>query len=526
MIGGVLEFDNERVRTMTNILKQQYGIIDIGSNTMRLVIYEKQNGGFYKEIENTKVVARLRNYLIDGVLVAEGMDILLQTLLQFQESTRFYRLQHVLCVATATIRQAKNQEEIKRFVEAKTDFVLRILSEYEEARYGYLAVMNSTAFTEGITVDIGGGSTEITYFRNREMVEYHSFPFGALSLKQQFIQNETPTPEEIEELRSYLWEQFQQLPWLKEKQLPLIAIGGSARNMVKIHQNFISYPIAGLHLYKMKEADIKGIKEELEKLSFTELQKLDGLAKDRADTIIPAVEVFYILTNIVQAPSFVLSRKGLREGVFYEELTKGLGISYYPNVIEESLHLLAHEYEMDMNFVVQLIKQGTTICKQLEECEVVSFTETDWEMLYQAAKVFNIGKYIDIEASCLHTFYLLANKTIDGMMHKQRIRTALIASYKSKMLLKQHLDAFEGWFDKNEQKKIRLLGAILQFSAALHVRNRDLIDTIQIKKHQEELVISIRCNKTALAEKVQAEKQKKQLEKVLKMNIHMVFEGE
>lgn len=151
-----LKFDNERVRSLKEILKQQYAIIDIGSNTMRLVIYEKQNGGFYKEIENTKVVARLRNYLIDGVLNEEGIEVLLQTLFQFQESTRFHQLHHVLCVATATIRQSENQEEIKKLVEGQTDFTLRVLSEYEEARYGYLAVMNSTSFSEGITVDIGG----------------------------------------------------------------------------------------------------------------------------------------------------------------------------------------------------------------------------------------------------------------------------------------------------------------------------------------------------------------------------------
>ena len=66
------KFDNERVRSLKEILKLQYAIIDIGSNTMRLVIYEKQSGGFYKEIENTKVVARLRNYLVDGVLSEEG----------------------------------------------------------------------------------------------------------------------------------------------------------------------------------------------------------------------------------------------------------------------------------------------------------------------------------------------------------------------------------------------------------------------------------------------------------------------
>ncbi|WP_440602696.1 Ppx/GppA phosphatase family protein [Bacillus sp. GB_SG_008] len=508
---------------MTKALKRQYGIIDIGSNTMRLVIYEKQNGGFYKEIENTKVVARLRNYLVDGILTEEGIHILLHTLLQFQESTRFHQLHKVLCVATATVRQAKNQMEIKRLVEEHTDFKLRVLSEYEEARYGYIAVMNSTSFTEGITVDIGGGSTEVTYFRNREVVEYYSFPFGALSLKQQFIRHDTPTSEELEELRNYLWYQFQSLPWLKGKKLPLIAIGGSARNMVKIHQNLISYPISGLHLYKMKRTDIEHVHEHLLTLSFTELQKLEGLAKDRADTIISAAEVFRTLTTIIEAPSFVLSRKGLREGVFYEELTNSFGITYYPNVVEESLHLLSHEYEMDMSVVMQLMKNAMTICKELEKREIISFTQEDWTVLHRAAKVFNIGKYIDEESSSQHTFYLLANKTIDGMMHKERIKLALIASYKSKLLFKQCIEPFTDWFEKDEQRKIRLLGSILQFSAALNVTNRNLVESIHIVKNEDGLAFYICCKQSALSEKVQAEKQKKQIEKVLKTNIELYF---
>lgn len=510
---------------MKRLLKQQYGIIDIGSNTMRLVIYEKQEGGAYKEIENTKVVARLRNYLIKGSLIEEGIHILLRTLLQFQESTRFHKLNTVLCVATATIRQAQNQSVIKQLVEEKTDFTLRILSEYEEARYGYMAVVNSTPFTEGMIVDIGGGSTEVTYFKNREIVAYHSFPFGALSLRKQFVYKNMPTSEELEELRRYLWYQFQTLPWLKGKKLPLIAIGGSARNMVNIHQNLIFYPISGLHLYKMAGKDIEDVKKHILKLSFAELQKLEGLAKDRADTIIPAIEVFDMLVDITEASSFVLSRKGLREGVFYEELTSEFGISYYPNIVEESIYLLSHAYEMDMGGVVKVLNISTKICKELERCGIASFTTEDWSMLYRAAKVFNIGKYIDNESSSQHTYYLLANKTIDGVLHKERVRLALIASYKSKMLFKQYIRPFEGWFDKNEQIHMRLLGAILQLAAAMNVTNRDMVDAIRMMKYKDELIVNITCKYVPLAERIQAEKQKKQLEKVIKMNIELRFVG-
>jgi exopolyphosphatase / guanosine-5'-triphosphate,3'-diphosphate pyrophosphatase len=147
-------------------MKEKYGIIDIGSNTMRLVIYERNKSGRLKEVENVKAVARLRNYLTeDNVLTEEGIRVLLETLLSFQDITRHHQIQHVKCVATATIRQAKNQEDIKKLVEETTDFPIRVLSEYEEAYYGFLAAVNSTPITEGITIDIGGGSTELTYIK-------------------------------------------------------------------------------------------------------------------------------------------------------------------------------------------------------------------------------------------------------------------------------------------------------------------------------------------------------------------------
>ncbi|ALF10475.1 hypothetical protein BCV53_10900 [Parageobacillus thermoglucosidasius] len=162
--------------------------------------------------------------------------MLLETLLSFQDITRHHQIQHVKCVATATIRQAKNKEEIKKLVEETTDFQIRVLSEYEEAYYGFLSVVNSTPITEGITIDIGGGSTELTYYKDRQLIEYYSFPFGTLSLKQTFIAGHILTKEELRRLSFYITEQFQSLPWLGNKKIPIIAIGGNARNLAQIHQ--------------------------------------------------------------------------------------------------------------------------------------------------------------------------------------------------------------------------------------------------------------------------------------------------
>ncbi|KKI93875.1 exopolyphosphatase [Bacillus sp. SA1-12] len=503
---------------------EKYAIIDIGSNTIRLVIYLRDISGRLKETENVKVVARLRNYLTDDVRLADkGIAILLNTLKSFQEITRHHQLDEVKCVATATIRQAKNQKEILKKVEEETDFSIRILSEYEEAYFGYLAVVNSTPFESGITIDIGGGSTEVTYFKDRKIINYHSFPFGALSLKKQFVLSDTPTNDELYLLKTYLSEQFNTLDWIIDKKLPIIGIGGSARNMVQIHQEHIGYPLGGVHQYVMKKQDVQEINSLLQSLSFLEIQRIEGLSKDRADIIIPAVEVFKCLMDVVNTDMFALSRKGLRDGVFYKELTKDFGIAVFPNVIEESLYELAADYHINLNHVFHVTNSAMNIAQLLNKAGLSSLNKQDAKLLKRSAFVYNLGAYIDSESSSQHTFYLLANRTIDGLLHRERLIIALIASFTSKAAFKRNVIPFNQWFTKEELNKYRLLGAILKFSYSLHATKRNIIDDIDLRLNDEELLFTFSCQKDWKPEQYQVEKQKKHLEKQIKKSITLKF---
>ncbi len=100
--------------------KQYYAIIDIGSNTMRLVIYLREKGGRLKEVENVKAVARLRTFLdTNNQLTNAGIDKLIMTLLSFKHVLATYDLKEIVCVATATIRQAENQLDIQAIVKEK-----------------------------------------------------------------------------------------------------------------------------------------------------------------------------------------------------------------------------------------------------------------------------------------------------------------------------------------------------------------------------------------------------------------------
>ncbi|UJL45677.1 Ppx/GppA family phosphatase [Virgibacillus sp. NKC19-16] len=503
--------------------KRYYSIIDIGSNSMRLVIYVQQNSGRLHEVENVKAVARLRNYLDDDQMLTQvGIDILIDTLKSFKEVLKTYQLTNFVCAATATIRQAENKQDLKKMVKEQIGWEMWILSEQKEAYYGYLAVVNSTSITEGVTVDIGGGSTEVTYFKDRKLMESYSFGFGALTLKE-FISPEKSLEKGLANMREYIYGQFSTYSWLKDRNIPLIGIGGSARNMAQIDQNMNKYPLAGLHQYKMNGSDIAKISNYLSSLSWGEMQKVEGLSKDRSDSILPAVEVFHCLFQTIQADCFVLSRKGLRDGIFYEQLYQDHVTPILPNVLEDSIQELINDYSLNVKQISHVQYLTRKLFNNLQAKGMASLTKQDWQMLELASNVFYLGDYIDSESSSQHTFYLLANRTIDGIMHVDRLKLALVASFKNKTIFKQFLAPFKHWFLKEERKKLRMLGAMLKFTYSLDATKRQVVQDFYLKVKGDTIHLTLHCNNDYMPEAYQAEKQKKHLEKMVHKHIELTF---
>ncbi|MGW9019540.1 Ppx/GppA phosphatase family protein [Priestia megaterium] len=506
-------------------LERKAGIIDIGSNTMRLVIYvQPQKGVPFKEVENIKMGVRLRKYLNSEHMVSdEGISLLIDTLHSFQLLLHHYKVTDITCVATATIRQAKNREEILHIVQEKTGFILTLLNEYEEAFYGYTAVNHSTDIKEGITVDMGGGSTEITYFRNCELIEYCSLPFGSLSLTLDFVKDSVPSGEEKEQIRQYVQAQLEGIPWIFNKTVPLIGMGGSARNLAQLHQHMINYPLSGIHQYEMDVLTIQEIKEKLQSLTLTELQKLEGLSKERADTILPSIEVFDILLNSSKATQFIISKKGLREGILYNKIDKQDDSP--ASLVDIGIEEIIHDFHINSDNSRQMIKIANVIVEQTNKITKMEehITKQDRMLLEQAASIFHLGKHLNDESSSHHTFYLLSNRSILGLTHRERVRLALVASYKGKRIFRQYVEPFKDWYTKEEQKKMCLLGAILKVAESLNITKRNIVDDIKICSENNNWIMEIQCHDDYKPEEHRIEKQKKHLEKLLKISLIPYF---
>lgn len=506
-------------------VEKKLAIIDIGSNTIRLAIYLHKEENVLKEVENIKVSARLQNYLnYEQILTSEGLRILKDTLKVFKEIVSLHNGTLIKVVATAAIRQAKNKEEIKKSIREEIGLSVEILSGEKEAYYGFLGIINSTWIQDGITIDIGGGSTEITKFINRKMVHSHSYPFGALTLKQQFIKDKVPTSDEMSNLSAFLQSKFLECDWLKNCRLPIVGIGGSARNLGKIDQAIKSYPIDSIHQYEMNLKDILTVKEKLTSLSFSELQNVEGLSKERADIIIPAIEVFLTIYQVVNAPFFQFSQKGIREGILFDEIRNDI-VNEHNNqhLLEKNLRQLAIEYEIDLEKRYAVMNTVKMFLDSIRKTRIFEVNENDIQDLRCASFIYNVGEFIERDSASRHTFYILSTSNINGVSHRDRIKIALLASYHSKATFKQNIQPFKEWFTKQDRQKLRVLGAILKFSFILNSTKRQIVQDIRFIEGKDHIQLEFYCNKSWQLEQQEAEKQIKHLENALGKKINLDF---
>ncbi len=296
---------------------KQIGIVDIGSNTVRLCIYQVSKGVKYDVLLNQKESVRLRNYVVDNKLSDEGIEKLRRILRVYTAILDKDDITLVKYFATQTIRMVDNQQDIIAAMNKEFGISIDVFNEEQESLLGFKGMNTFLVHEdEGLYVDLGGGSMEIVHFQNDDPLEYYCFDFGSIVLRNK-IEHAIPTEDEIAYLRSFLFNKYEQVPWLRNLRKPLVVTGGSSRNMVRIDA-FLTKRKEQTHGYRLGLREITRIRKILMLLNLQEIQNIEGFTTSRADIIIPSIFVFETLFRYIHADYFVCSRTGLREGVLLE----------------------------------------------------------------------------------------------------------------------------------------------------------------------------------------------------------------
>ncbi|KKI56137.1 MULTISPECIES: exopolyphosphatase [Staphylococcus] len=507
-------------------MEERIGLIDIGSNTIRLVIFGFDKATGLNEILNIKTPARLSQYLTkDNDMNDEGIQVLTEALSSFNKVATKFKVDELHPIATAAIRQSNNQKDIIKKVKKDTGVEIKIVPEEDEAFYGYYAITHTTDIEDGVSVDIGGGSTEVTLFKDKQLKEAHSFPFGVVSLKRQFFGDKDHNDKSaIKGMEKFLSEQFDQLDWLKDQKVALVGVGGSARNVARIHQSEHSYPIGGVHNYTMSDKDIEEVFDLIRKSSRDELTNLDGLSRDRVDIILPSVSVFKTLYKKIDATQFTFSRKGIREGYIMNAIRQRYPEEFSKeNVRKDALRQLANEYHIEEGSANRSLKLAESLLTQLLNHSDLKVNDNDKELFVEGAYLYYLGSFIDSDSSSPHTYYLIANSMINGFSHKDRVKLALLASFKNKSLLKFYCKETE-WFNSKETDTIQALGGIIKFVNALNISHTSFVEEVELKpKKDDKYELFVFYKGEPIAEEYQANRQKKHIEKILDGKVTITF---
>ena len=508
------------------------GLVDVGSNSIRLVVFGIDERFDMHEIINIKTPARLSQNLEEDqegnvFMNEEGIKKLVGVLTSFTHTARSHNVNDYFVFATAAVRQSINQNKILAEVKAATGITMELLSEKEEATYGQYAIAHSMSVRDYITIDIGGGSCEITRVEDKKIQEYHSFPFGVVTLKNLFFQDkEHNDPEAIEATSKYISKAFKKLDWLKKARVPIVAVGGSARNVALVHQRLQRYPIAGLHGYRLSLTNLATTLDLFTATPFKEMENIDGLSSDRTDLIIPANLVFMHLYKTVKPPTFYISNQGLREGYVMKYINQAFKHPIAPDLVRtRAVQKLTSDFRISPRAAQIRTDIVLSLYRQLCDLGMYDYSFEQHLELEFASYLYHCGGFIDLEAESQHTFYLLSNMNLSGFSHKKRVRLALLASYRNRSLLYQYTEPFVDWFGDQELVDLTKYGGLLKFSEALNDSQTDPINQLDLHRCEDgkNYCLSVYHTAPVVAEAYRANRHLKHLSRSLDQDLSLEF---
>ncbi|MDI3328886.1 MAG: Ppx/GppA phosphatase family protein, partial [Alicyclobacillaceae bacterium] len=465
-------------------------------NSVRLVIYQQGPHGTQREVDNLKQTVRLSSHLTpDNVITEKGIQLTVRVLGQFKQLCDAYGVTEIVGVATQAVRAAENRDELLNRVFEETGIRFRVVSGEEEARYGYLAVVNSIPLEEGVTVDVGGGSTEITYFRRRRLVHWASIPLGAVSLTREWIRSDPPSPKEMKELERAIRDRLDQCPWLEGLRCPVIGMGGTARSIARVHQRRRHYPLHLLHGYKMWPTEVTAILDMVRSVPLEKRGDIDGLSADRADIIVAGAAMLDQVLKRVEATHFVISNKGLRDGILMEEVLRARGQDLLPDMLMYSIENIHDHFRLNAEHAFHVWRLADGLFSAMVKHRWLPGGEEARRWLQVAALLHDIGRTISIYNASKHTFYLLLQVPLFGISHRDRILAAAIASFKTTKQIHAVLANYQEFLRDEDAATIARLGVLLRLARALDRTETGVVQSADLLRSGKNWKILIRAER-------------------------------
>lgn len=461
-------------------MTERVAIIDLGSNSARLIVMTIYHNGAYNLVYNQKETVRLSEGMAEtGLLTRDAMWRAVGTLKVFAHMCELIKVDKILAVATAAVRNAKNGAEFIDLVHQHTGIPLRAISGESEAQLGYIGIINTIDVEDALLFDLGGGSTEVTLVKDRRSVKTFSIPFGAVNLTERFNSQDKISESQLTAMREYIISELEKLPWLKRLGLPLVGVGGTARNIAKMDQKHKNYPFPKVHNYRFGPMAFGQLWRELLKTNLTQRRKYPGLSSERADIIIAGTTIVKSLVDVSQATNIIVSGCGVREGMFLEYyLSKRQSTAIIPDILLHSTRNMLLFYKGNQAHAEHVAKLADTMFVKWQF--ILRLSARDRQLLQVAALLHDIGITINYYDHARHSAYLVENARLFGLTHREQMLVAVVAGWHNGASAKYVRNKiYSEFLDQHSWQTARKLALLLALAESLETTQLGLVQDIE-----------------------------------------------
>ena len=396
--------------TKKNSKAENVAVIDIGSNAVRLVVFDSIKRCPIKMHTERDICELGRDLAKTGYLNPEGVEKAWDSLTRFVGMLKSLKIKQVFAIATASLRDAKDGAKFVRRVKEKLGLEINVISGIEEARLSAQGVIAGFDNINGVVGDFGGGSLELISIKNNKIFEQETLPLGALRI--------VAINSEAEKI-SYIKDNLQNIPALDNyRGEVLYVVGGAWRSIGKMHMQMTNYSLKLLDHYTIKYKNAVEFTELLSKQSLASLEKVAGIPARRVKDIPPAALVMLQVLKELRPKEVCFSATGLREGVLFDHL---------PYQTQRVNPMLASFLDVgqktsrtgDMKHLRYMAKWADIVFRNNSEIE-------DYKLVLESACLLSdIGWYEHEDYKAVNAYQRLLHLPVWGMSHRDRAIVAL-----------------------------------------------------------------------------------------------------
>ncbi|MCX6126736.1 MAG: Ppx/GppA phosphatase family protein [Proteobacteria bacterium] len=499
--------------------------IDIGSNSIHMVVARVDKSGNLEILDSDKVEVRLGAYLLpNGSMSREGQVRALRTLGHMAQIARAYKAT-VRAVATHAMREATNHSELIAEIAKKTGVQVEIIDGVEEARLVYLGMRYSLPLERQLCLgmDIGGGSTEFILANGDSIKFVTSLKIGAVTLSSNQFGYKSPTVSAIKKLHQYINLRIEPLvgevskfPFTKA-----VASSGTVKAIAAVHSRlFRGKSLTDENGYIVPVKDLEIIVKAMEELkSPKRIKEALGVESSRADIILAGAAIMREASRAFGVKEWVISTFGLREGVVIDSFRRmgGERLGKVKDIRWERVVELGRQLNIDEGYAGQVMRLSLEIFDKLAPILYPAGGKKVWmgdrDALSVSAWLHEIGKYLSSSSYHRHSYYLIHHCRLPGFTQDERQMIGLVTLHHRKSSPKFDAGELKG-LRREEFDRVVFLSAILRMASALSRTRRGLVLGVRVGKARS-LRFGFRIQKGAdpSVELQQLEREREPLEK-------------